>query len=551
MCIDKAEPKKLPVWVKMLNVPMEAWSVKRISALASIIEKPIIMDKVTIKMCVTGVGRIGFTRVLVEINAEKGIKDKIKIITKNKNVIDVDKIKENGNGFKEVQNRRYGREGFVINRRTEAQNGQKGKMCNEGRFGNSEEMKRYYRDKKELIDAAKEMEENEDVLDENDDVENTVLRNEVKGGREEFPVLGILFYKTAWSIVGKEVSQDVREFFNTRKLLGEVNATLISLVPKIPIHGKVLDFRTIACCNVMYKCISKIMTNRLKGVLVKYCESVRIMKKSLDKFSNYSGILPNMQRSTIFFGGLSNAEQQSILNIIPFSVGKRHASVFLLPKHVIYEIDKILKGFLWCQGDLTKRKAKVSWNAVCKPKEQDGLGLKNLCMWNEVLLTKHLWNVATKKDTLWVKWIIMENILSLRDKNKEHIWWKIGNGRSVNMWHDRWCSVSPLRDFIEATDIYDARLSNNCTVSEVIQEGRLICGAAVYYIWQERNNRLFKNEKREIKTVFNIDREALGMKLMGLKVKESRTTREVEERWNVKMKEDSKKVFVVSGDVGI
>nr|GEY83332.1 zinc finger, CCHC-type, retrotransposon Gag domain protein [Tanacetum cinerariifolium] len=74
---------------------------------------------------------------------------------------------------------------------------------------------------------------------------------------------------------------------------------------------------------------------------------------------------------------------------------------------------------------------------------------------------------------------------------------------------------------------------------------------AVYYIWQERNNRLFKNEKREIKTVLNIAKEALGMKLMGLKVKESRTIREVEEMWNVKMKEDSKKVFVVYGDVGI
>lgn len=32
LCLDKAEPSKLPVWVKMLNVPMEAWSTKGISA---------------------------------------------------------------------------------------------------------------------------------------------------------------------------------------------------------------------------------------------------------------------------------------------------------------------------------------------------------------------------------------------------------------------------------------------------------------------------------------------------------------------------------------
>ncbi|GJT58169.1 RNA-directed DNA polymerase, eukaryota, reverse transcriptase zinc-binding domain protein [Tanacetum coccineum] len=86
MCIDKAEPKKLPVCVKMMNVPMEPWSVKGISALASSIGKPIIMDEVTTKMCVTGVGRIGFARVLVEIDAEKGIKDRIEIMYISKDV---------------------------------------------------------------------------------------------------------------------------------------------------------------------------------------------------------------------------------------------------------------------------------------------------------------------------------------------------------------------------------------------------------------------------------------------------------------------------------
>nr|GEY32967.1 hypothetical protein [Tanacetum cinerariifolium] len=50
---------------------------------------------------------------------------------------------------------------------------------------------------------------------------------------------------------------------------------------------------------------------------------------------------------------------------------------------------------------------------------------------------------------------------------------------------------------------------------------RLVCGATMYYIWKERNNRLFKNGKRESKIVLNIAKEAIGMKLMGLKVKES------------------------------
>ncbi|GKA44130.1 hypothetical protein Tco_0736854, partial [Tanacetum coccineum] len=64
-------------------------------------------------------------------------------------------------------------------------------------------------------------------------------------------------FMKAWRIVGKEVCLAFKEFFANGKLLGEVNATLIALVPKMEVPNKVSDFRTIACYNVIYKCISK------------------------------------------------------------------------------------------------------------------------------------------------------------------------------------------------------------------------------------------------------------------------------------------------------
>ena len=69
----------MPVWVKLLNIPLEAWSTKGISAVASGIGKPLIMDQTTAKMCNEGIGRLGYARVLVEISAEKEFKDKIEI----------------------------------------------------------------------------------------------------------------------------------------------------------------------------------------------------------------------------------------------------------------------------------------------------------------------------------------------------------------------------------------------------------------------------------------------------------------------------------------
>ena len=67
--------------------------------------------------------------------------------------------------------------------------------------------------------------------------------------------------------------------------------------------------------------------------------------------------------------------------------------VFLLPKAVVNDIEKLFKRFLWNKGESCNGKAKVPWIDLCKPKDQGGLGFKFLEMWNKTLLIKHLWNM--------------------------------------------------------------------------------------------------------------------------------------------------------------
>ncbi|GJW03272.1 aspartic peptidase [Tanacetum coccineum] len=74
-----------------------------------------------------------------------------------------------------------------------------------------------------------------------------------------------LFVKhvSGWDIVGGDVCHAIRNFFVNGRLLKEINHKFIALIPKVPTPLKVNDFRPISCCNVLYKCISKILTNRI------------------------------------------------------------------------------------------------------------------------------------------------------------------------------------------------------------------------------------------------------------------------------------------------
>lgn len=56
----------------------------------------------------------------------------------------------------------------------------------------------------------------------------------------------------------------------------------------------------------------------------------------------------------------------------------------------------------------------------------------------------------------------------LRDKLKPHIFHKIGNGCKIYAWYDKWCPQGPLCNFITRKYIHDARLSDNATVNDII-----------------------------------------------------------------------------------
>lgn len=75
------------------------------------------------------------------------------------------------------------------------------------------------------------------------------------------------FYQNAWDVVGEDVTSMVERFIEFGDLQEGMNDTLITLIPKVKCPETFDNFRPISLCNVGYKIITKVITNRLKGIL--------------------------------------------------------------------------------------------------------------------------------------------------------------------------------------------------------------------------------------------------------------------------------------------
>ena len=126
-------------------------------------------------------------------------------------------------------------------------------------------------------------------------------------------------------------------------------------------------------------------------------------------------------------------------------------------------------GFLWCQGEMKRGKAKVSWEDVCLPKYEGGLGVRKLETFNVALMSTHIWNLITHKESMWVRWIhshklknrsfwevpLLANVswgwrklLQLRNIIRPHVWFKLGNGKKASAWFDIWDETCPIIDHV-------------------------------------------------------------------------------------------------------
>ena len=74
------------------------------------------------------------------------------------------------------------------------------------------------------------------------------------------------FFCSTWNVVGSDMVNVVQDFFRNPSMLRQLNATVITLIPKTPGAAKLSDFRPISLCNTVYKVISKLLSERLQWI---------------------------------------------------------------------------------------------------------------------------------------------------------------------------------------------------------------------------------------------------------------------------------------------
>lgn len=80
-------------------------------------------------------------------------------------------------------------------------------------------------------------------------------------------------------------------------------------------------------------------------------------------------------------------------------------SYFKLPKTIIDKLSSMLTAFWWGAEPHLRKIHWVAWERMCLPKEQGGLGFRDLEAFNQAMLAKQAWKIITQPESLFASYL--------------------------------------------------------------------------------------------------------------------------------------------------
>ncbi|KAF7820652.1 putative ribonuclease H protein At1g65750 family [Senna tora] len=169
------------------------------------------------------------------------------------------------------------------------------------------------------------------------------------------------------------------------------------------------------------------------------------------------------------------AGRATLVQTVCSSMPLYHMQHNMLPKSVISQIEKLERAFLWGSSPEKKRCHQIGWNKICSPKAFGGLGILSLREMNLAFFYKLAWQLLTKEDNLWVRFIkgkygvasngvfevsskptdssFWRDIIRILPEFKDQIAWEVGDGNKIGFWDDKWISKDMiLREYVVTDD---------------------------------------------------------------------------------------------------
>lgn len=98
--------------------------------------------------------------------------------------------------------------------------------------------------------------------------------------------------------------------------------------------------------------------------------------------------------------------------------------VYSWPAALLKSLDKCVKNFIWSGDPLIRKLVTVSWNTVCKPLAEGGLGIRPFKAINDAGMLKLCWTLISEKNQ-WSKLVrarFLKDNVPISHYAKSSIW---------------------------------------------------------------------------------------------------------------------------------